>query len=208
MLRRDKVLEETLTALSKNGFRVFFAKGKEEAKDTVLKLISPEESIGVGGSITIREIGLLEALEERGNKIFQHWIKGLSPKEFSEALNEEVKAEVFLTSSNAVTRDGKLVNKDMTGNRVSAMIFGPKKVIVVVGINKIVSDVNEALDRIRNIAAPLNAKRIGLKTPCAITGVCNDCDSPDRICRVTTIIEKCPSLTEMNVILVNEELGY
>ena len=132
----------------------------------------------------------------------------MSKEEVLEALRGEINSDVFLTSSNAVTMDGKLVNKDMIGNRVAAMIFGPKRVFVVVGVNKIVENVKEALERIERVAAPLNAKRLGVKTPCVETGYCTDCDSPDRICRVTTIIERRPSRTDLTVVLVNENLGY
>ncbi len=194
--------------LQKNGFEVLYAESREEAKEKILNLISPNDKVGVGGSITIRELGLIEALSQRGNVVVHHWRKGLSREEVGEVLKEELNSDVFLTSSNAVTMDGKLVNMDMTGNRVSAMIFGPNKAIVAVGINKIVEDVEGAIERIRKVAAPLNAKRIGAKTPCVKTGYCTDCDSPDRICRVTTIIEKKPSRSDITVVLINEELGY
>lgn len=115
--------------------------------------------------------------------------------------------DILLVSSNAVTLDGKLVNTDGMGNRVSAMIFGVKKVILLIGQNKIVRDVNEALDRIQNTIAPYHAKYIGLNTPCAITGKCNDCDSPQRICNITTIISKKPPSLEFAIILVGEDLG-
>ncbi len=183
-------------------------KDKEEAVKTIMKRISPTETVGIGGSLTIRELGLIEKLVERGNRVIHHWRKGMSEEEVSETLRGEINSDVFLTSSNAVTMDGKLVNKDMVGNRVAAMIFGPKRVFVVVGVNKIVRGLDEALERIERVAAPLNAKRLGIKTPCVETGRCVDCDSPDRICRVTTIIERRPSRTDLTVVLVNENLGY
>ena len=201
-------LRKVAEALSRNGFKAIYAENREEAARIILESISPTESVGVGGSSTIRELGLIEKLVERGNKVIHHWKKGMSKEEVLEALRGEINSDVFLTSSNAVTMDGKLVNKDMIGNRVAAMIFGPKRVFVVVGVNKIVEDVKEALERIERVAAPLNAKRLGVKTPCVETGYCTDCDSPDRICRVTTIIERRPSRTDLTVVLVNENLGY
>jgi len=204
----DERIGQLIENLRKNGFEVLYAESREEAKEKILNLISPNDKVGVGGSITIRELGLIEALSQRGNVVVHHWRKGLSREEVGEVLKEELNSDVFLTSSNAVTMDGKLVNMDMTGNRVSAMIFGPNKAIVAVGINKIVEDVEGAIERIRKVAAPLNAKRIGAKTPCVKTGYCTDCDSPDRICRVTTIIEKKPSRSDITVVLINEELGY
>jgi len=203
---KDEV-DRLIEALNKNGFKTIYAETGKEAAKIIMYSISPEETVGVGGSLTIRELGLVESLINRGNEVFHHWRKGMTSEEVLETLKNEVSSDVFLTSSNAVTMDGKLVNKDMVGNRVSAMIFGPKRVFVVVGVNKIVKDVNEALERIKHVA-PLNAKRIGAKTPCVESGYCVDCDSPDRICRVTTIIEKVPSRTEITVVLVNESLGY
>ena len=200
-------VDRLIEALNKNGFKTIYAETGKEAAKIIMDSISPEETVGVGGSLTIRELGLVESLINRGNKVFHHWRKGMTSEEVLETLKNELSSDVFLTSSNAVTMDGKLVNRDMVGNRVSAMIFGPKRVFVVVGVNKIVKDVNEALERIKRVA-PLNAKRIGAKTPCVESGYCVDCDSPDRICRVTTIIEKVPSRTEITVVLVNESLGY
>jgi hypothetical protein len=123
-------------------------------------------------------------------------------------MREELNSDVYLASSNAVTEDGRLINIDMTGNRVVAMIFGPPKVILVVGVNKIVKDVDEGIKRVKNVATPMNARRLGLKVPCASTGVCTNCDAEDRLCRVTTIIEKRPSRSDISVILVGEELGF
>jgi hypothetical protein len=120
----------------------------------------------------------------------------------------QLACDVFLSSSNAVTVEGELVNVDGIGNRVAAMIFGPGKVIVVAGWNKIVPDVNAAIQRIRNTAAPLNAKRLELNVPCAKTGYCVDCDVPDNMCRVTTIISRKPRKTDISVVLIAEQLGF
>jgi hypothetical protein len=117
-------------------------------------------------------------------------------------------SDVLLTSTNAITETGQLVNIDHAGQRVAAMIFGPKKVIIIAGINKIVRDVDEALKRVKNVAAPMNAKRLNMNVPCAVTGTCTDCDSQDRMCNVTTIIERKPVHTRVIVMLLREELGY
>jgi L-lactate utilization protein LutB len=202
----DQRVQRTLTALQKNGFSVFFAPTKDEALQKVLSLIPSNANVGIGGSVTVREINLIEALNKRGNIVFEHWSQ---PEEnISTIMRKQLTSDVFVASSNAVTEDGKLVNIDKAGNRVAAMIFGPKRVILVIGINKIVKDLKEGIRRLRNAAAPMNAKRRGDKTPCAITGICTDCETPDRLCRVITIMEKKPSRADITLILVGEELGF
>jgi len=200
--------KRTLASLEKNGFKTLYMATKREAADEVLKLIPKGVLVGVGGSMTVRELGLVEALIRRGNEVAQHWQAGLSEEERMVARRRQLTSDVFLTSSNAITERGQLVNIDGAGNRVAAMIFGPKKVIVVAGANKIVKDLNEALERVRKVAAPMDARRLNLKTPCAVSGVCTDCDAPDRICRVTTIMDRKPLKTDITVVLVGEELGY
>jgi hypothetical protein len=120
----------------------------------------------------------------------------------------QLTCDVFFSSTNALTLDGKLVNIDGTGNRVASMIFGPGHVVLIVGANKITDDLQQAMIRAKHLAAPMNAMRLNLKTPCATTGYCSDCNSEDRICKVTTIIEYKPDLTNFTVILVGEEIGY
>jgi len=201
----DPKIQKTLAALERNGFQTFFASNRNEALEKVLSLIPPNAKVGIGGSVTLREINLVDILIRRGNTIFQHWQQ---PEEnVATTMREQLNSDVFLASSNAVTEDGKLVNMDKAGNRVAAMIFGPRKVILVVGMNKIVKDTAEGIKRARNVAAPMNARRRGDRTPCATTGVCTDCDAQDRVCRVITIMEKKPSRSDISVILVGEELG-
>lgn len=202
----DQKIQRTLAALKKNGFQTFFMLTRGEALDKALSLIPPKAEVGIGGSVTLREIGLIDALTARGNTVFQHW---LQPEEkVPTIMRKQLNSDVFLASSNAVTEDGKLINIDKAGNRVAAMIFGPQKVILVIGINKIVKDLGEGILRARNVAAPMNARRRGDKAPCATTGICTDCEAPDRLCRVMTIMEKKPSRTDLTVILVGEELGF
>jgi len=202
----DQRVQRTLTALEKNGFQTFFVPTKDKALDKVLLLIPSNANVGIGGSATLREINLIEALTARGNTVFEHWSQ---PEEnVTSIMRKQLNSDVFVASSNAVTEDGKLVNIDKAGNRVAAMIFGPKNVILVIGINKIVKDLEEGMRRLRNIAAPMNAKRRGDRTPCATTGICTDCETSDRVCRIITIMEKKPSRTDMTLILVGEELGF
>jgi L-lactate utilization protein LutB len=202
------IVERTASALEDRGFSVFSVSGKEEAKEKVLGLIPAGARVGAGGSVTLRELGIVEALLARGHTVYEGWGPQQSqPKDF-DYRKAHLTCDVFLTSSNAVTSDGDLVNVDGVGNRVAAMIFGPEKVIVVAGYNKIVPDLDSAIQRIRNVAAPLNAKRLDIKVPCAKTGYCVDCTAPDNICRITTIISRKPRRTDITVVLVPESLGY
>jgi L-lactate utilization protein LutB len=206
----EKIAQATLKNLQKNGFTALYASSKEEALKMVLQMIPIDAKVGVGGSVTIREIGLVKALVERGNSVADHWRSDLSVEESRKLRLSHLTSDVFLSSSNAVTMDGKLLNADGTGNRVASMIFGPRKVIIVAGVNKIVKGVNEGLERIRDIASPMNANRLGYKSPCGLTGMCNEdkCEPPERLCHVITIIERRPNETNTAVVLVGEPLGY
>jgi L-lactate utilization protein LutB len=201
-------VERTVTALQANGFEAAYASTRTDAVTKVLNRVPKDALIGIGGSITVRELGLLDALRRRGHWVAEHWARDLTPDERMAFRRQQLTSDVFLTSSNAITEAGQLVNIDGVGNRVAAMIFGPKKVIVVAGVNKIVTDLEDALDRVHNVASPLNAKRLTRKTPCAVTGQCTDCQSPDRICNVTTILHRKPALTDVTVLLVGDDLGY
>lgn len=195
-----------IKSLEKNGFKAQVVPSKKEALEKVLGMISKNEVVGIGGSVTLRQIGLVEALKERGNVVHAHW--ETQPQKRPEVRKKEITSDVFVSSTNALTMDGKLVNIDGVGNRVTAMIYGPKKVIVVTGLNKIVDNLEAAITRIKMVACSQNAMRLGRDVPCALTGKCADCDSPERMCNVTTIIEKKPAETDMHIILVEEELGY
>lgn len=205
-------LVRTREALEKNGFKVVVASSKADAVEKVLRLIPMDAKVGIGGSVTVRELGLIEALRERGNRVVHHWLPGVSVEGWLPYMVEAHNSDVYLCSSNAVTEDGKLVNVDSSGNRVASMIFGPGRVVVVVGWNKIVRDVEAGLKRLKEVAGPLNAKRHNIRElPCVKTGVCTDCDSPKRICRVITILERAPNRVRkpnITVVLVSEELGF
>jgi L-lactate utilization protein LutB len=201
-----------LTALSekltKNGFEVLIAADATEAKKMVLDLIPAGVDVGLGGSMTTRGLKLDEALRERGHEVHDHWLPSRSPEEQRRVYRRQLVSPVFLTSVNAVTADGKLVNIDNTGNRVAAMIFGPEHVIAVVGRNKVVANVREAVFRVKNYVTPANARRRNDKTPCAVDGICHDCNSPARLCRVTSILaKKTKGVGRFTVILVEEDLG-
>jgi len=202
---RAKKAVEKLVA---HDFRALYVKSKEEAVQELLQQIAPKQKIGVGGSVTIRGLGILEKLEAQGYTIHDHWKPGLLKEDAFEIRRRQMTSDVFLASTNAVTLDGELVNIDGIGNRVNSINFGPGKVVLVAGYNKIVENVQEGIKRIKNISAPQNARRLNIDVPCAHVGKCVDCHSPNRICRVIVIHERKPTWTDILIILVGEELGY
>ena len=196
-------LEKTGKNLENRGFRVHrFASGAEAAEFLVQTLHGT--SIGIGGSVTIDTLGVYDRLCE-SNEVFWHW-KNHAP----ETRERAGKAETYLCSANGVSEHGEIVNIDGFGNRVAGTIYGPERVFLVVGRNKIAPDLNGAIDRARNIAAPLNARRLNRHTPCAMGEPrCRDCRSPEKVCGVMTVFFMPPtSIKEFHVILVDEDLGY
>lgn len=194
-------------ALRKREFDARFFPTREEAVRAVLETIPPDAAVGCGGSWTVRQIGLLEALRARGNAVFAHE----ADMDFAEAMRvrkEALSCPVYLSSSNAVTMRGELVNTDGMGNRVAGLSFGPGTVIVVAGYNKLVPDLDAAFERIREVAAPVNAIRYGGDLPCVKKGRCYECTRPASICRITTIIRQRPMITDFKVFLVGEPLGF
>lgn len=200
-------VERTINALKKNNFDArYFAKASE-AMDEIWRMIPEGATVGYGGSLTLNQIGFIEEAQKRSIKFLNPFAKGLSAEEGEKIRREIFAADFFLTSSNAITEDGKLFNIDATGNRVGAMMFGPKKVILLCGVNKIVKDIAEAQRRVQEETAPMNAKRLGYKTPCAQTGACSDCASPERICNAYVILAKKPRRTDLSVFIIGENLG-
>ena len=205
-------LEALTEALTKNNFEVYLANTGEDAKnlvlDTLLPRLSPE-TISWGGSLSYIQTGLYAELKERQDiTVLDTYDKNLSPEEAYELRRRSLLVDLFITGTNAVTETGRLVNLDMIGNRVAAITFGPKNVILFIGRNKIVADVDEAIERIKTYAAPVNVMRLEKKTPCLKTGVCQNCKSPERICNAWSISEKSFPKGRINVILINEDLGF
>ncbi len=194
--------------LKKHEFEALYLKTREEAAQEILKWVTPETSIGIGGSVTIRELGIIDQLKSKAKTVYDHWVPGLSRGDSEAIRKAEMTSDVFLSSSNAITLDGELVNIDGIGNRVNAMNFGPKKVILVAGYNKIVRNVEEAIKRIKNEVSPQNQRRLNMNTPCTQTGWCVDCNSTNRGCRMIVIHERKPMWTDVLVMIVGEELGY
>jgi L-lactate utilization protein LutB len=203
----EKQVERTIKALKKNNFEALFVPDSKAAFEEVMKRIPDGATVAVGGSITLSQIGLSDALGKRKITFIWPQKQGKSPEETRTLMQKTFSADIFLSSTNAITEDGKLYNVDATGNRVGAMFIGPQKVIIVSGVNKIVTDIEEAEKRVKWWVGPQNAKRLNKKTPCVETGVCGDCSSPDRICNIYVTLKKKPARTDMAVILVGENLG-
>lgn len=192
------------------GFEAEVCATREEARARVLALAKDAGSVGFGGSLSVACLNLTRELREAGKEILNHGFPNLTPEERMEIMRRQLTCDLFLASANALTEEGVLVNIDGNGNRVGAMVFGPRQVALVIGRNKLVSGgVHAALARIAAVAGPVNAYRLGKKTPCAATGACANCveGCPDSICRVTTIIKRRPTCTPVTVLLVNEDMG-
>jgi hypothetical protein len=203
-----KALAGAAEALKKNGFEAAVCADRAEAAQKVLSILGKGRRVGLGGSMTLEELGLPDVLEKAGHRVVTHR-PGQAPEERARACREAQAADFYLASPQAVTRDGKLIFIDGFGNRVSALLHGPGAAILVVGRNKLVSGTDEGLWRMRNVAGVANSIRLGKKNPCVETGRCMDCASPERICNAVVMLWKRPrALAAFHVILVNEELGY
>jgi len=201
-------------ALKKHDFDAHFAHSTKDAKKLILEMVAGYETFGFGGSETTRGMGLLDEIKSMGKTIYDHWQEDLSnwqndlSKEDIFAVRlAEGRCDCFLCSANGISLTGEIVNVDGVGNRNAAMTIGPKKVIIVAGMNKVCPDLQSAMVRVQEIATPPLAKKLGYDTPCAETGFCSDCNAPKRLCRVTTILHRRPMMTDISVVLVNEALG-
>ncbi|MFW6005690.1 MAG: lactate utilization protein [Desulfonatronovibrionaceae bacterium] len=204
-------LAEVKENLEDNNFECFIAEDSKQASDLVLRKIIPElkpASISWGGSATFKQTGLYDLLKESHDmKVLDTYDKSQGPEAGLELRRQALLTDLFITGTNAVTQQGILVNLDMIGNRTGALVFGPRHVLVLCGRNKVVGDIQDAMTRIKEFAAPANAMRLDKKTPCVKTASCHDCKSPDRICNVWTITEKSFPQGRIKVVLINEDLG-
>lgn len=188
-----EICQKLVESLKKRGFEAEYAASRGDAVSLVLAEAVNARSVGWGGSETVKELGLREAMIDAGKDIRDH----------------QLEMDLFLLSANAVTLDGRIVNIDGRGNRVAASIAGPKRVVYLIGRNKIVDGgIDAAIDRVKRFACAPNCRRLGKRTPCAETGVCADCDSPDRICKVTAVFDRKPTGISAKVIVVDSDLGY
>jgi hypothetical protein len=202
-----KRLEQAAAALKKNGFDAEVFAGAAPAAKAVLALIGKNKKIGLGGSMTTAELGLPEALKKAGNTIITHTPEMSDAERIKTWLKAQA-ADFYIASPQAVTAKGEMIFVDGLGNRTAAVLYGPGKVILLAGVNKLVGDTDEGLRRMRNVAAIANNFRLGKDNPCVKSGKCEDCASPARICNAVLMLWKKPRLTNYKVMLINEALGY
>ena len=204
----DTIAARTVKALEKNNFIAFYVPDKQAAAEKALSLVPQGASAGFGGSWTMKQLGIATTLAEKGHEVFDHNQPGLSFEDSIAIRKKQLSCDVFFSSANAITMDGQLVNVDAVGNRVGAMMFGPRQVIVISSVSKIVPDLEAAVKRIKNYVAPINNKRLSRPNPCVQTGICMDCQLPTRTCNITTILHKKPAAIAFTIILVGEDLGF
>ncbi len=207
----QKRLNEVKKALEDNNFEVFVADNTADAGKIVQEEILPKtgaKTVSWGGSMTFIATGLYNSIKDNPDmEILDTFNKSLSGEEKIELRRRSLLVDLFITGTNAITEMGQLVNLDMIGNRIGGITFGPKHVVILVGRNKIVSDLEDAMYRIKNYVAPINSMRLDMKTPCVKTSHCEECKSPDRICNTWTITEKSFPKGRVKVVLINEDLG-
>jgi L-lactate utilization protein LutC len=205
----EQVARQIIAELKKKKMAGSYAPTAAQARDEVIRMIPPGSTIFRCGSTSLVEMGLWEALKAvAGMTVIDPYLPEYSPEEGLEQRRRGLTADVMISSVNAITLNGTLVNLDGMGNRIAAMAFGPRKVILVVGMNKVVPDLETAMKRVKHQAAPLNSIRLGLPNPCTETGLCADCRTPSRICNMWSIIEGQAVKDRIHVKLVGESLGY
>ncbi|MBW1703881.1 MAG: lactate utilization protein [Deltaproteobacteria bacterium] len=207
----QKRLTDVKNALEGNNFEVFLANTAVDAREIVQKEIITRidvKSVSWGGSMTFLDTGLYEAIRDSPNmEVLDTFDKSITGEKNLELRKRSLFVDLFITGTNAVTETGTLVNLDMIGNRVAGITFGPKYVVILVGRNKIVPELDDAMFRIKNYAAPVNAMRLDKKTPCAETSFCQECNTPERICNSWAITEKSFPKGRIKVVLINEDMG-
>ena len=206
-MQYDKAGPKVAEALNKRYFEAYYCSGRAEALEKILELIPQGHVVSWGGATTVDELGVKDALRQRGQAVIDR-DTAKDAQERQEMLKKALTCDTFLMGSNAVSADGQLVNIDGTGNRVAALCFGPSQVIVVAGMNKVAGDLDGAMRRAREVAAPINAQRFQLKTPCSVNGLCADCKGPDSICAQIVTTRLCKPAGRIKVILVGEDLGF
>ena len=197
---------KTVEALNKRHFEAYYCSTAAEAVEKVLELTPKTDVVSWGGAMTVDELGIKQRMAQEGYTLLDR-DNAQTPEEKQAIMRQALTCGTFLMSSNAISKDGQLVNIDGNGNRVAAMCFGPRQVVVVAGMNKVLGTLDDAVARAHNVAAPANAQRFGVKTPCGLTGQCGDCTSPDCICSKLVITRFCMPERRIKVVLVGEDLG-
>jgi L-lactate utilization protein LutB len=206
--RSEALANRAIAALKKNSFDAVYFPDTEGASAFIMNFVQAGTAVGFGGSMTIKDMGIQDKVKAKGGVVLDHGAPGLSPEETLAIRRRQLTCDLFLSGTNALTLDGCLLNIDGCGNRVASMIFGPKKVIVVAGINKICKDLEDAHEHVKLFANPLNNKRLNRPNPCTKTGVCMDCQGESRICNIYSILKRRPSATDMTIVIVGKSLGY
>ncbi|OGL46352.1 MAG: hypothetical protein A2161_07730 [Candidatus Schekmanbacteria bacterium RBG_13_48_7] len=204
----DLLVGKTMEALRKNRFAAVYFDNVDGVCEYLQANIPSNVTLGLGGSVTVQELGIIPLLEKKGVHVVNPYNQDSPREQLLDQRRQSLLAEYYLTGTNAVTMDGQLVNIDGLGNRIAALAFGPKKVFVIVSTSKITSTVDEALKRIQNVAAPLNTRRLDRNTPCRDTGKCMDCSSDERICNATLILRRATLPNRITVVFVDAHLGF
>lgn len=203
----DSMIQRLISNLKLRNIDAFFLESLNEANNRLLNMIPSGCTIGVGHSATVQNSGIVQKLIDRGNIVFDKTMAA-SKEESRQIKKKALTADWYITGTNAISTEGHIVNVDHSGNRAAAMVFGPDNVVIVVGINKIVETLDEAISRAKNVASPLNAKRAGFNPPCVKLNKCVDCRSKERVCNSLVIIEGQEEPGRMKVLIVNENLGF
>ena len=198
----------TIKALEKNNMNGYMVASNVDLISKIEELISPKSKVSCGGSMTLFETGVIDHLKSGRYELLDRYKEGLTQDELKEIFRQSFLSDAYVTSTNAITENGEIYNVDGNGNRVAAMLYGPDKVIIVAGVNKIVPNVEEAIIRTKEYASPINAKRLNKETPCTKIGRCVECNSDNRICNEYTLIKRQIDKNRIHVIFLNDNLGY
>lgn len=205
---KESRVNSTINSLKKNGMNGYLVNSHEELIEKINELTNDGDTVSCGGSMSLFETGVIDYLRSGKYNFLDRYEDGLSKDDLKKLYRNTFSADIYFTSTNAITEKGELYNVDGNGNRVAAMLYGPDKVIIIAGINKIVENIEEAIKRNERVSAPANCKRLNRATPCVKVGHCMDCSSEERICNEYTIIRRQGNKDRIHVIFLNEELGY
>ncbi|MCR1934978.1 lactate utilization protein [Clostridium tepidum] len=206
-VKKQRIMR-TIKSLEENNMNGYLVNDREELIGKIKEIVKEGSKVSCGGSMTLFETGVIEHLKSGRYEFLDRYKDGLTPQDIKNIYRESFFADAYFTSSNAITENGELYNVDGNGNRVAAMLYGPDKVIIIAGVNKIVRNLDEAIKRNVYISAPANTKRLQKKTPCAKLGYCVDCKSEERICNEYTLIKRQGNKDRIHVIFINEDFGY
>lgn len=204
----EKKIEKTINNLKKNNINGYYVKDNDELINLIKDIAKEGEVVSVGGSMSLFESKVIELLRSGRYEFLDRYKENLTQEDIKEIYRKSFFADTYFASANAITEDGEIFNVDGNGNRVAAILYGPDKVVLIVGVNKIVKNIEQAVARNRAISGPANAKRLNLSTPCVKTGQCMECNIEDRICCEYTVIKRQRNPKRMHVIFINDTLGF